>query len=88
MIAKNFDEYVDKVSSAVQTALNTPVGQELVQDLLNAKLAQNPHMTQEEWNRAKQEFMVYVFSRFVMETPGAMQELSGHVWEEMQHETA
>lgn len=88
MIAKNFDEYVDKVSSAVQTALNTPVGQELVQDLLNAKLAQNPHMTQEEWNRTKQQFMVFIFSQFVKDTPGAMKELAGHVWEEMQHETA
>lgn len=88
MIAKNFDEYVDKVSSAIQTALNTPLGQELVRDLLYAKLAKDPQLTPEDWNRAKQEFMVYVFSRFVTETPGAMQELSGHVWEEMQHETA
>ena len=86
MIAKNFDAYVDKVTSAVQTALNTPVGQELIQNLLKAKLAQNPRMTQEEWSQTKAQFMVYVFSRFVQDTPGAMQELAGHVWEEMQHD--
>ena len=48
MIAENFNDFVDKVSEAERSALNSPAGQELTQKLLEMKLAQNPNMTPEE----------------------------------------
>ena len=86
MIAKDFDGFVEKVSSALRVALNTPFGQEMTQKLLEMKLAQNPRMTQEEWKRTKSEFMTFLFCQFVQDTPGAMKELAGHVWEELQED--
>ena len=83
MIAKDFDGFVEKVSSALRVALNTPFGQEMTQKLLNMKLEQNPNMTREEWQKTKSEFMTFLFCQFVQDCPGAMQELAGHVWEEL-----
>ena len=57
MIAENFNDFVDKVSEAERSALNSPAGQELTQKLLEMKLAQNPNMTPEEWAQTKSEFM-------------------------------
>lgn len=85
MIAKNYDEFMDRMTHAIQMALNTPTGQELVQDLLQLKLKENPHMSQEEWSKTKAQFMVYVFHWFVTNEPGVMQELAGHVWEALQN---
>ena len=50
------------------------------------KLKQNPDMSKEEWQRVKSEFMTFLFCQFVQDCPGAMQELAGHVWEEMRKE--
>ena len=86
MIAKNFDEFVDKMTSAIQMALNTPTGQELIQDLLQLKLKENPRMSQKEWSKTKAQFMVYVFHWFTKNEPGVMQELAGHVWEALRNE--
>lgn len=48
------------------------------------KLAQNPNMTAEEWAQTKSEFMTFLFAMFVKETPEAMKELGGHVWNALQ----
>lgn len=48
MIAKNFEEFTEKVVSAEAVALNSEVGQELTRKLLEMKLDQNPNMTTEE----------------------------------------
>ena len=86
MIAKDFDGFVEKVSNAIRVALNTPFGQEMTKKLLEMKLAQNPRMTQEEWKKTKSEFMAFLFCQFVQDTPGAMKELAGHVWDELQED--
>lgn len=83
MIAENFDAFVEKTCEALRLALNTPVGQELTEQLLAAKLKQTPGMTKDEWDKTKQQFMVFLFSKFVQDSPGVMQELAGHVWEEL-----
>jgi len=83
-IAENFDQFIERVSEAERTVLNSPIGQELTTELLKRKLAQNPNMTQEEWAQTKSEFMTFLFAMFVKETPEAMKELGGHVWNEMQ----
>jgi len=79
-IAENFDQFIERVSEAERTALNSPAGQALTKELLKMKLAQNPNMTEEEWAQTKSELMTFIFDRFIMETPEAMKELGGHVW--------
>lgn len=86
MLAENFNDFVEKVSEAERTALNSPAGQELTQKLLEMKLAQNPNITPEEWSRTKSEFMTFIFFTFVKETPEAMRELGSHVWTELNKE--
>lgn len=83
MIAENFNDFVNKVSEAERTALNSPAGQELTQKLLEMKLAQNPNMTLEEWTQTKSKFMTFMFAVFVREVPEAMQELGHHVYNEL-----
>lgn len=79
-IAENFDQFVERVTEAERTALNSPAGQALTEELLKMKLAQNPDMTEEEWAQAKSDFMTFLFLSFVKETPEAMKELGGHVY--------
>ena len=83
-IAENFDQFVERVSDAERTFLNSPDGQALTKQLLEMKLAQNPNMTAEEWAQIKSEFMTFLFAMFVKETPEAMKELGGHVWNALQ----
>lgn len=87
-IANNFDEFVERVSEAERKALNMPAGQEMTQKLLEMKLAQNPDLTSEEWAQTKSEFMTFLFTVFIKETPEAMQELGSHVWNELQKQEA
>lgn len=84
MIANNFNDFVEKVSAAERTVLNSPAGQALTQQLLDMKLAQNPNLSPEEWVQTKSEFMTFLFAMFVKENPEAMQELGHHVYNELQ----
>ena len=86
MIAKNFNEFVEKVEEAERKALNTEMGQELTEQLLQMKLAENPNMTEEEWKQTKSEFMTFIFYQFVKECPKAMKELAEHTYNELQKE--
>ena len=84
MIANNFNDFVEKVTEAERTALNTPEGQEITKKLLEMKLAQDPDMIPEEWQNTKSQFLTFLFAMFVKENPEAMKELGTHVWNEMQ----
>ena len=88
MIAGSFDEFVEKITQAERKALNTPFGQEITEKLLAMKLAENPNMTQEEWQDTKSQFLTFLFAMFVKETPEAMAELAQHCWDEMQAKEA
>ena len=83
-IAENFEQFVERVSEAERTVLNSPAGQALTEELLQMKLAQNPNMTAEEWAQTKSEFMVFLFSALLKEQPELMKELGGHVWNALQ----
>lgn len=83
MIAKNFEDFTEKVVSAEQTVLNSEVGQELTRKLLEMKLAQNPNMTDEEWAKTKQEFMSFIFGEVMKFKPELMRELGSHVYDKM-----
>lgn len=88
MIAGSFDEFVEKVTQAERKALNTPFGQEITEKLLAMKLAENPNMTQEEWQDTKSQFLTFLFAMFVKKTPEAMAELAQHCWDELQAKEA
>lgn len=88
MIAGSFDEFVKKITQAERKALNTPFGQEITEKLLAMKLAENPNMTQEEWQDTKSQFLTFLFAMFVKETPEAMAELAQHCWDELQAKEA
>lgn len=88
MIAGSFDEFVEKITQAERKALNTPFGQEITEKLLAMKLAENPNMTQEEWQDTKSQFLTFLFAMFVKETPEAMAELVQHCWDELQAKEA
>lgn len=88
MIAGSFDEFVEKITQAERKALNTPFGQEITENLLAMKLAENPNMTQEEWQDTKSQFLTFLFAMFVKETPEAMAELAQHCWDELQAKEA
>ena len=84
MIANNFNDFVEKVTEAERTALNTPEGQEITKKILEMKLAQDPDMIPEEWQNTKSQFLTFLFAMFVKENPEAMKELGTHVWNELQ----
>lgn len=86
MIAKDFNEFIEKVSEAERIMLNTEDGQKLTQELLKMKLVENPNMTPEEWKQTKSEFMTFLFYQFVKECPEAMSELGDHVYNELRKE--
>lgn len=88
MIAGSFDEFVEKITQAERKALNTPFGQEMTEKLLAMKLAENPNMTQEEWQDTKSQFLTFLFAMFVKETPETMAELAQHCWDELQAKEA
>lgn len=85
--AKNFTEFTEKSISALCTALNdTEAGKQLMDDLLKQSLKKNPALTQDEWSKIKQDFLTFCFFAAVQESPDAMHELAGHVYNELNGE--
>lgn len=85
-MAKNLNEFINTACTAVQNTLNSEVGQELVQKLLDKKLAENPNMTEDEWNKTKQEFMTFMFFTLVKENPEVMSEMAKLTYDELNKE--
>lgn len=85
-VAENFDGFVEKVSDAIRKTLNTEAGQEITEQLLKLKLAENPQLTAEEWKNTKSDFMTYLFCMFIQENSEAMKELGEHVYNELNKE--
>lgn len=83
MIAKNFQDFTEKVVSAEAAVLNSEIGRELTRKLLEMKLSENPNMTDEEWAKTKQEFMVFIFGEIMKFKPELMKEFGSHVYDKM-----
>ena len=82
--AQNFTEFTEKSISALCMALNdTETGKQLMDDLLKQSLEKNPALTQDEWSKIKQDFLTFCFFAAVQESPEAMHELAGHVYNEL-----
>lgn len=87
MIATSLEDFGDKISAAIVTAMNTEKGQEYTRKILQNALAENPNLTEEDWRGIKQKFMMFMFYQFVGNCPEAMNELGEHVWNKLQEET-
>lgn len=83
MIAKNFDEFTERACNGLMNGLNTELGQQLIQELLKMKLAENPNMTAEEWQKTKQQFMVFCFHEVMKANSELMNELATHAYNEL-----
>lgn len=66
--------------------MNSPLGQEMTQRLLEIKLAENPDMTQEEWTEAKRGLALYLFMETLKSEPALMEEYAGHVYHALRGE--
>lgn len=85
-IAKNYDEFVDIVSNAEMTALNSEYGQEIVSRLRDDCLKENPNMTEAEWRQIKREFMAALFCVAIQNKPELMQEFGEHTYNKIMEE--
>lgn len=86
--ASNLAEFTDKAVTALAKVLNdTEIGQKLMDDLLKQSLEKNPALTLEEWAKIKQDFLVFCFFAATKESPEAMHELAGHVYNELRGES-
>lgn len=83
-IANNYNEFIEKIVNALMKRFNTDEGQRAIEELLKAKARQNPNLTPEEWQKTKEQFLVFCFFQFIKNVPEAEQEFSGHLWRELQ----
>ena len=69
----NFDnkqeDIIKRAIKAETAALNSPKGQEIMQQLLDKAKEQNPNLTAEEWSRIKKNFLITIFNEIVKENP-------------------
>ena len=84
MLARDYDEFVTKALNGIKNGLNGEVGQALTQELLQNALTKNQNMTVEEWEKMKQDFMLFCFMKVLRESPELWEEFATHVWEELQ----
>lgn len=85
-IANNYDEFIDAMEKAERKALNNELGQNLTKELLEMKLSENPAMTPEQWQQAKNEFMTYIFCNAIMNFPELMDEFASHTYDKLKNE--
>lgn len=86
MIAKNYSGFVDIVSESIITGLNNPIGQQITEELLQMKLAENPGLSVVEWERTKAEFVMFLFAELMKVEDDLMSEFAHHMWKELRKE--
>lgn len=82
-LAENLNQFNKTILDSIAKVMNTPKGQELARELRQQSFARNPKMTVAEWEKIKQDFLVFWYYQFIKETPEAMQELAEPVWTEL-----
>lgn len=66
---KKQEDIIERAIKAETVALNSPKGQEIMQQLLDKAKEQNPNLTSEEWSRIKKNFLITIFNEIVKENP-------------------
>lgn len=80
LLGNSFDDFVSKVLSAEQIALNES---EICDELLAESFKRNPNMTPEEWSSIKQQFMVFIFYMIMSECPQLKNEMARHLYKKI-----
>jgi len=84
-VATSYDQFVDRILSAVQQVLNSPVGQEeLIGPLRQHAIESN--MSEEEWQARKVNIMSVLFFVFLDEVPMLKHEMALHLYRELRKE--
>ena len=86
MIAEDLSNFVDKVGKTILVGLNNPIGQQITEELLQMKLAENPGLSVAEWERTKEEFVMFLFVELMGADEGLMDEFAYHMWKRLRKE--
>ena len=86
MIAENYIGFIDIVSDSIITGLNDPIGQQITEELLQMKLAENPGLSVAEWERTKAELVMFLFVELMVTDEGLMDEFAHHMWKRLRKE--
>lgn len=63
------EQIIKQIIEAETLALNSEKGQEIMKQLLDESMKQNPDLTNEEWNTIKKNFMLLIFEKTIAENP-------------------
>jgi len=63
------EQIIKQIIEAETLALNSEKGQEIMKNLLDESMKQNPDLTNEEWNTIKKNFMLLIFEKTIAENP-------------------
>lgn len=84
-IANSYDEFVSIMLSAIQEALNSPAGQELIEPMRQEAIRQK--MDPAEWQKHKVNIMIVLFFLMLEELPMLRHEMSRHLYRELRKES-
>lgn len=82
--AQNFDEFILKMTTAIQTALNSDEGQDFIQPAVDQMIRSG--MTPEVWHQTKANIMVMLFCMALDECPMLKHEMARHLYHELRKE--
>lgn len=75
---ESFGDYISEVSKIIISFLNSPEGQELIKELLQEKIIENPYMTLEDENGLKNEMLKDIVAVVVDDVPEIREVLSAY----------
>lgn len=83
-VADNYEQFVDFMLRAIQEALNTDAGQELIDPIRQHAIDTN--MPQDAWRQVKVKIMLTLFCMMLDELPMLKHELAHHLYHELRRE--
>lgn len=86
MLVKNMTAFNERAENAIQNVMNSPLGLEMTERLLEIKLTENPDMTPEEWTEAKRGLALYLFMETVKNDENLMNEYAAHMYHTLRGE--
>ena len=87
VLAKDLNEFTNKVVNVISDALNaTVIGQQLVDDLREAELKKNPDMDEGDWCNAKARLLTFLFHLVLTECPVLKHEYALHTYDALRKE--
>ena len=85
VFASCYGEFVDRLLTVIQSALNTPDGQALIDPLYAEAI--RTHMSAEDWQLKKAEVMKLFFFILLEECPFLKHEMALHLYDELRKES-